>query len=249
MASQQWQRTPKSVRRRASLWPPVGPIAAPAMNRRGPGMSACSSAVFMPQSAPPVSRTVVKPRLSMASISRAARAVISVSGTASRKRMFTSLSITCTWLSIRPGISVRPPQSITAAPADLIGLSDVSLTVSPSTSSSKPPCSSPTSGSSNWKFRNRNCVIVALRGVSIGQRHAERHKRFARAFRSLKDCGSSSASSRGRCSSCGVADCRTRLRAPATPARTATPLLADGSVSRGTEGRRRGARSRASLPP
>jgi hypothetical protein len=28
---------PKSVRRRGSLWPPVGPIAAPAMNRRGSG--------------------------------------------------------------------------------------------------------------------------------------------------------------------------------------------------------------------
>ena len=36
--------------------------------------------------------------------------------------MFTSLSITCTWLSISPGISVRPPQSTTSAPCALIGL-------------------------------------------------------------------------------------------------------------------------------
>ena len=41
MALQQWQRMPKSVRLRGSLCPPVGPIAAPAMNRRGPGMSPC----------------------------------------------------------------------------------------------------------------------------------------------------------------------------------------------------------------
>ena len=40
MALQQWQRVPKSVRRRGSEWPPVGPIAWPAMNRRGPGTCA-----------------------------------------------------------------------------------------------------------------------------------------------------------------------------------------------------------------
>ena len=78
-------------------------------------MSPCSTAVFKPQSAPPVSRTLVKPRFSMPSISRAARAVIKVSGTASRKRILTSLNVTWTWLSISPGIMVRPPQSITSA--------------------------------------------------------------------------------------------------------------------------------------
>ena len=40
MALQQWQRMPTSVRRAASLWPPVGPIERPAMNRRGPAMMA-----------------------------------------------------------------------------------------------------------------------------------------------------------------------------------------------------------------
>ena len=33
--------------------------------------------------------------------------------------MFTSLRVTWTWLSIRPGIMVRPPQSITSAPCGL----------------------------------------------------------------------------------------------------------------------------------
>ena len=85
-ALQQWQRTPKSVRRRPSLWPPVGPIARPAMNSRGPGSSPLSVASFRPQSAPPVSRTLVKPRSSILRIKSAARAVISVSGTLSRLR-------------------------------------------------------------------------------------------------------------------------------------------------------------------
>ncbi len=139
IALQQWQRAPKSVRRRGSEWPPVGPIAWPAMNSRGPGTWPCSTALLMPQSAPPVSRTVVKPRSIMPRISAMARAVASVSGTASRKRMFTSERKTCTWLSMRPGMSVRPPQSTTSAPFALIGLSELSRIVSPSTRSSKPP--------------------------------------------------------------------------------------------------------------
>ena len=106
-----------SVRRRESLWPPVGPMARPEMNRRGPGRSPPSTAALMPQSAPPVSRTVVKPRSIMPRISGAARAVMSVSGMFSRFRMFTSLRYTCTWQSISPGMSVRPPPSITVAPA------------------------------------------------------------------------------------------------------------------------------------
>ena len=89
----------------------------------------------MPQSAPPVSRTVVKPRSSMARNRDAARAVIRVSGIASMKRTLTSLWMAWTWLSISPGISVRLPQSITSASAALIGVSLSSLTVPPSTSS------------------------------------------------------------------------------------------------------------------
>ena len=84
-------------------------------------MCPVSTAVLIPQSAPPVSRTVVKPRSSMARSRVAARAVSKVSGIASRKRMLTSLWMACTWQSIRPGISVRLPQSITAASGALIG--------------------------------------------------------------------------------------------------------------------------------
>ena len=125
-----------SVRRRESLWPPVGPIARPEMKSRGPGIRPVSTAVLMPQSAPPVSRTVVKPRSSMPFIRSADRAVSRVRGTCSRLRMLTSTRKTWTWQSIRPGIRVRLPQSTTLALAALIGLDDTSLIVSPSTRTS-----------------------------------------------------------------------------------------------------------------
>ena len=50
--------------------------------------------------------------------------------------MFTSVRKTWTWQSIRPGIRVRLPPSITWAFFALIGLLDTSLMVSPSTSTS-----------------------------------------------------------------------------------------------------------------
>ena len=127
---------PWSVRRRESEWPPVGPMARPEMNSRGPGIRPASTAVLMPQSAPPVSRTVVNPRSIMPFMRSAARAVSSVRGTDSRLRILTSLRKTWTWQSIRPGISVRLPQSTTSACAALMGLADTSFMCSPSTSTS-----------------------------------------------------------------------------------------------------------------
>ncbi len=133
IALQQWQfRLNTSVRLRGSECPPVGPIACPAMNSRGPAIAPSSTACFNPQSAPPVSRTVVNPRASMSRMLAAARAVPSVNGTASRFRVLTAVSMTCTWLSISPGITTRPPQSTTSAsPAETP--SPTSTTVSPST--------------------------------------------------------------------------------------------------------------------
>ena len=159
MALQQRHGGAPSVRRRGSLWPPVGPMARPEMNRRGPGRSPPSTAALMPQSAPPVSRTVVKPRSIMPRISGAARAVMSVSGMCSRFRMFTSLRYTCTWQSISPGMSVRPPPSITVAPAALIGRSETSRISSPSTSTSRPPSRRSWAGSSSSTLRKRYWVI------------------------------------------------------------------------------------------
>lgn len=85
MALVQLQSAPESVRRFLSLWPPVGPIERPAMNMRGPLIRPDSTAVLIPQSAPPASRTVVKPR-PMKDLRRSvARAAIKVSGMPSRR--------------------------------------------------------------------------------------------------------------------------------------------------------------------
>ncbi len=78
---------PMSVRRLRSLWPPVGPIERQEMKSRGPGIRPDSTAVLVPQSAPPASRTVVKPRSSMRFRRPAERAIIRVSGTASMRLM------------------------------------------------------------------------------------------------------------------------------------------------------------------
>ena len=89
----------------------------------------------MPQSVPPVSRTVVKPRSSISFMRLAPRAAARVSGTSSMRRRYTSLCMQWTWQSIRPGSTTRPPQSITSA-SDVMGRSLTSWMRSPSISTS-----------------------------------------------------------------------------------------------------------------
>ena len=161
-ASQQGQRSPTSVRRRKSLCPPVGPTARPAMKRRGPGASPSSTAWRKPQSAPPVSRTDVKPRFSIARSDAIACAVISVTGCVSSRGKKTSFRTMCTWQSIRPGISVRPPQSTTSALSARIGRSETSRISLSSTRISRPPIGSSCSGSSIEKFLRRVCPICTM---------------------------------------------------------------------------------------
>ena len=178
-ASQHGQRTPRSVRRRLSEWPPVGPMARPATKSLGPAISPSSTAWRKPQSAPPVSRIEVKPRSSEAPSDAIACAVISVTGWLSSLPRETSFSTTCTWQSISPGISVRPPQSTTSAPSALIGRSLTSRISLPSTSSSWPPTRSSRSGSSISKFRNRICDMrSALRAPAgtYGEQDTERRR-------------------------------------------------------------------------
>jgi len=106
---------------------------------------ACATASFMPQSAPPVSRSVVKPRSSIARICTEPFAASKVSGTSDSSCSFTSDSTMWICASIRPGISVALPMSMRCAEADLIGRSETSLTKLPSTSTSMP------SRSSSWR--------------------------------------------------------------------------------------------------
>src|SRR4051795_11905120 len=68
-----WKGARWSNRPRLSEWPPVWPSALPHTTSRGPSIKPSSTAIASPASAPPRSRTVVKPRLSMKFITRAAR--------------------------------------------------------------------------------------------------------------------------------------------------------------------------------
>jgi hypothetical protein len=143
------QANAPSVRMRWSPCPPVWLSGWPAMNSRGPRKCPCSTAAFIPQSAPPVSRSVVNPRRSIAAIATDPFAASSVSGTSDSSRTFTSVSTMWMCASISPGISVRPPRSTRRALSDAIGRSDTSRTVSPSTSTSMPSISSSRRGSRN----------------------------------------------------------------------------------------------------
>jgi len=61
---------------------------------------------------------------------------------------------------MRPGISVRPLQSITSALGALIAFAETSRTVSPSTSTDMPPCTASAYGSRSFAFLNRICAIA-----------------------------------------------------------------------------------------
>ena len=170
MALQQPQADPGSVRRRWSLCPLVCPMARPAMKSRGPTRWPWATASRIPQSAPPVSRTVVNPRSSIARISPAARAVMSVSGTASSARRLTSERKTWAWQSISPGMSTRPPHSTTVAPAARMGRSETSRMRSPSTSTDAPSVYRPATVSSTRAFRNRTWLIRAFLPLPLPSR-------------------------------------------------------------------------------
>src|SRR5262245_30494626 len=162
IALQQWQVAPVSVRRRESLCPPVWPMGRPATKSRGPGRRPWATPSRMPQSAPPVSRTVVKPRSSMACMRAAPRAVIRVSGIASSARMLTSDRKTWTWQSISPGIRVRPPASSVRLAETWIGRADTSRIRSPSTTTEAFSVRLPEAGSSRLALLIR---IIAARRI------------------------------------------------------------------------------------
>src|SRR5262249_27721696 len=134
----------------------------------------------IPQSAPPVSRTVVKPRSSMARMRAAPRAVINVSGRASSARMLTSERKTWTCESISPGIRVRPPASSVSVADTVIGRGDTSRMRSPSTTTEAFSVTWPETGSSRAAFRIR--IMAAGRIL---------HRRPVSAARVVKPAGRS----------------------------------------------------------
>src|SRR3954471_20330669 len=69
---------------------------------------------------------------------------------------------------MRPGMSVRPRQSITSAFAALTGFAETSRIVSSSTSTETPPSMASARGSSSAAFLNRVCAIRHLLGREAG---------------------------------------------------------------------------------
>ncbi len=133
-----WNQPRSSARWRLSQCPPVWLSALPEITSRGPATTPAACASTRPRSAPPTSRTVVKPRISIAPMICPARSAASDEGCAAFAPRSAMAATTWTWASIRPGISTRPPRSTRSAAALEIGRSDTSRIMPPSTSTSIP---------------------------------------------------------------------------------------------------------------
>jgi hypothetical protein len=100
---------------RKSPCPEVCEIIAPEGKMCGPSTMPWSIAVFRAKDGPPASRTVVKPRISVAPASRPA--IRRAGSWVSAATWVAATSVACQWQSMSPGITARPPQSTTSASA------------------------------------------------------------------------------------------------------------------------------------
>ena len=80
---------------------------------RGPGSAPSSIARLSENDGPPMSRTVVKPRISVAVASPAANSVVYPTSLPNSKAGVARIIMACQWASVSPGISTRPPPAMT----------------------------------------------------------------------------------------------------------------------------------------
>ena len=95
---------------------------------RGPLMVPSSIARLSPNTGPPRSRTVVKPRINVASACRVAKICRYDGSAVVSSGMAVAAMNECQCASIRPGISTRPPAAITrmsAFASTAIGVTDM----------------------------------------------------------------------------------------------------------------------------
>ncbi len=181
------QGSPVSIRSRKSPCPPVWLIARPEMNRRGPTNRSCSTASRRPRSAPPASRTVVKPRSSMPRMILDAAAAMKEGGNtrlAARPEL-TRTALTWTWQSIRPGITVRPPRSMIVAPCAGRAASDNSEIRPSAIRTDRAVEIVPSLGSSRAQFVSRVAVIGRRPSISTQSRAGPAPSRLSDPLRSL----------------------------------------------------------------
>ena len=104
---------------RKSPCPLVTVIMAPEGQMRGPTTMPMSMACFRPQTGPPRSRTVVKPRISVSVASAPASRLMKPTSPMIAATGVGRTSMVCQWASMSPGIRVRPlpAMTVTAGPA------------------------------------------------------------------------------------------------------------------------------------
>ena len=98
-----------------SPWPPVWVSISPAFTMRGPVAWPPAIACCKPVTSPPRSRTVVKPRSTVALARAAIRMPNSTSLILDSAAKSMLASRKCTWPSISPGRTYRPAASITVS--------------------------------------------------------------------------------------------------------------------------------------
>src|ERR1700694_981406 len=147
-------------------------MKTPRMKIRGPRISPRRTASLNPQSSPPASRTVVKPASRVASMIFAIRSATTAGGRATSTSGSRSSAARWTWASSKPGIRVRPWQSMTIAPFGPAGPSAAPLRrIRPSSTTTRAsrcgsrPVQSRTVACSKTAFTAR---LVYLRG-DVGQ--------------------------------------------------------------------------------
>ena len=91
-------------------------------------------ACFSPNTGPPMSRTVVKPRISVSVASAPATRVVKPTSPVITSTGVGRTRNACQWASISPGISVRPPPAMRVAPSAAMGSGEMAAIALPWTS-------------------------------------------------------------------------------------------------------------------
>ena len=102
---------------------------------RGPATTPASIACFSPKTGPPMSRTVVKPRIRVSVASAPAMRLLKPMSPWIDSAGVGRTSIACQWASMSPGISVPPAPSITVAPGSAAIVSGLIRSISRSRTS------------------------------------------------------------------------------------------------------------------